>query len=114
MQGVPQRVSFAQQVGRLGAAPWPPPGPPRFRANGHLDLGEDTYGVQARMCRELKMDAKWGETKRSRPTHPRHPRSLNGLSGRCRDLWGHLLDRPDALDLLVAQDDLPDGVGHCP
>ena len=66
------------------------------------------------MGRELKMDAKWGETKRSRPTHPRHPRSLNGRSGRCCDLLGHLLNCPDALHLLVAQDDLPDGIGHGP
>ena len=62
---------------RLGAVPWPPPGPPLFRANGHLDLGEDTYGVQARRCEKLKMDAKRGESE----TDYAEPPAASSLTG---------------------------------
>ena len=102
------------ESGRLGAAPWPPPGPPRFKANGHLDLWKDTYGVQAQMCESSKRMQNGVKRKRSKPSHPRHPPSLGRPSGSCRDLLGHLLDRPDALHLLIAQDDLPDGIRHGP
>ena len=97
-----------KESGRLGAAPWPPPGPPLVQGQwapgpegGHLQRPQHGGALSSKRMYKLE---------RAPPSHPRHPSSLASRSGWCGDLLCHLLDRPDALHLLIAHNDLPDGV----